>query len=991
MSKADIEFDVTWTSGDSSLVQSGMTCYIGSSPGGMEYGRIRVREADATSIKVAENSINWQKDWYLTVVEYYEPWSVFPRITLDADNVPTFYKDYDIEYTDQNQIFDPVVNMGPHHAGFLETGAYSIWYTHSGSFDPTPGAVNITGSSFEWWFGDPGFVTPTGTSAQIPGYVTYHSGGHYTTSLTITTPSGKSFTGRRHVMIYDRPEAGPARPIMKWGLDSLDGSRSDGGYTARIWVREEVGYSQVVEGALVVIFSDDWQGSTAGAIGGNAENRESILFVGYIDTENIDRDPITNRVEFDVLSISRTMEEISNYSVSVESKTNAMTWYEVRNMTVDRAVVHLLRWHSTVLAVCDFAQTDDTRQVQFADFDRGSLYDSANGFLESTIGAQMVADRQGKLWNEIDINLTPTGTSRSGFRTALNLIDTDWRDSIQFGINPHTQLAYMEMGGIYYSGPTSTGSNEPYLAGAPGDAQWWRGGVERSSGLVLSSQAQLNEFTANALARKNAKFPEVDVPLAGDYRFIDIAPQERVKLNLAAEDNYRGFVWSGKDFTPQNISFEYDPENQVMFTDLTAGEETYSKEGGITITIPEDPPYNSPSLPPWSIEFPPIIPLPPVTPPEETPPVTGELVYAVWANVIARCRNVWATTPQWEQVAVPADISTMTSIEGFRLDIADPVNTAYVWGYGAGGIPIICKTTNLNAASPAWTKVMTESTANLLLGGTPKIYNAEFWLSGRMISFAASGDYGCSVGIKCVKHLRSFDGGASWEMYQVAPTNNNAEGVAMPPLYGVGTIYGGGEFRLYKSINAGVAWTLKQSDPPGHFDPISNPSPSGEIVYCRTNKTFAPDDRQLSISIDGGTTFTDYPVSYRSDWTAPTIMGSEGNFGYNSDCPKNFWYHPVDGNFYTLLDVNSFGLWTGAGYLIRKDFSSGGGMGPYHPHWGDVNYHYMIGNNLGTDGQIVASADGGYTWTNIWGNFASAIMAWASLGNKRCIEPVHTV
>lgn len=986
--KTDVEFDVTWTSGDYSLIKEGMTCYIGTSPGAMDIGRIRVRSATATTIKVAESSTNWQKDWYLTVVEFYEPWTVFTRITLDANKVPTFYKDYDIPYTDQNQIFDPIVNMGPHHAGFLTTGSMRVWYTHSGSFDPTPGAVNITGSSFEWWFGEQGFVNPTGTTAQIPGYVDYHSGGYYTTSLKITTPDGKSLTGYRHVMVYDRPNAGPQRPIVKWGLDSLEGSRDDGGYAAKIWIREEAGYSQVVEGALVVIFSDDWQGSAEGAIGGNAENRESILFTGYIDNGSINRDPITNKLSFEVRSIAGVMSQLANYSVSVESEDNAMTWYQVRDMTVDRAIIHLLRWQSTILAVADFAQTGDTRQVQYADFDRGSLYDAANGFLESTIGAQLVADRQGKLWSEIDLNLVPTGSSRAAFRTALSTTNTDWRKSIDFGFEPHSSLAYLELGGIYYSGPSSTGSSAAFLSGAPGDAQFYRGGVQRNSGLVLSSQAQLNELAGNMLARENAEFPEVDVPLAGDYRFIDIAPQERVTMTLAATDTHRGFIWNGKNFITAGVSFDYDPENQIMFTDLSLREETYGEEGASTIDIPEDPPYNSPSLPPWQIEFPPITPFLPPPIPQEIPPTSGQFVYVAYSNVIARCRNIYAPTPHWEQVAVPADISTMTFINGLRLDPNDPVNSAYVWGVGAGGIPIICHTSTLNAPTPTWTKVMTESTANLLLGTAPVIYSMQYWLNGRLLTAAASGQYNCSIGISCMKLLRSQDG-TSWQMYQMAPTRNAQECIAMPPLYGVGTIYGGGEFYLHKSINAGVAWAQKQSDPPGHMDPISNPHPSGETIYLRTNKSAS--DLQLSISTDGGTTLVDYPVSYRGDWAAPNILGGAGYFGYAGDCPINFYLHPVSSLFYTMLNVSSFAIWGGAGYTILHDFNIGASMGPYHPHYGDDSYHYTLTDGNGGEARFQASSDGGYTWASIVGDFATEVMALASLGNRRTIEPVHTV
>jgi len=155
IAKGNREITVTSLSGNHNLVISGMTCYISVAQGGKELGKIRVKSATATTIEVAENSISWTNGWFLTVVRYFEPWTVLPRIILDDDNDPIFYKDYDIEYSDQNESLDPIVCMGPHHAGFLTlrgaapTGTHQVWYTSSGSYDPTPAG---TISSYAWYF-----------------------------------------------------------------------------------------------------------------------------------------------------------------------------------------------------------------------------------------------------------------------------------------------------------------------------------------------------------------------------------------------------------------------------------------------------------------------------------------------------------------------------------------------------------------------------------------------------------------------------------------------------------------------------------------------------------------------------------------------------------------------------------------------------------------------------------------------------------------------
>lgn len=982
---------MTYISGAPEDIKPEMTAYIGSTVGGQEFGRIRVRSASAGQIDVAENSIEWQENWYITVVEFYEPWSVFPRIVLDANNIPVFYKDYDIAYTDQNKYLEPIVVMGPNHAGFLETGSHSVFYSSIGSFDPTPDNSDLllTGASYSWQFGDVGFVDPTGTTDQNPGWVTYHSGGFYTTDLEITNVHGESFMGHRHVMIYDRPGEGPERPYIKWGMNSVDGSREEGGYRVRIWLREEAGFSKVKDGSLVVIFSDDWQGSNEGAIGGNAEHRDSIFFSGYIDRGTISLDSITNKLEFQVSGLTSLMREISNYSVSLESKKSAdtKTWYQIRDMTVDRAIIHLLRWQSTVLALSDFHQTGDTLPIQYADFDRGSLYDTANQFLGSTIAAQMVGDRQGALYCEVDFNLIPTGTSRDGYLVALGLERRDWRSRLAFDFVPNSTLAYIEMGGIGYSGP-QTGTTEAYLAGAPGDAQLWRGNIERGSGLVLSGQDGLNILTANMLAQANSEFPDMEVPLAGDYRFIEIAPQRLVTVTLDEDETYRGFVWDEKRFIPIGMSFHYDATRQSLMTDLTIKEETFAVESGKadTIIIPVDPPYTNYKLPEWSLEFPPFLPPEPIIPPIIGPPTFGNLVYVLYEHVLARTRNFWSIDPAWETVTIPADLAESSNFSLLRLNPTDPRNTAYLISEYSGDYTIY-RTYNLDAAVPTWELIFSATDSSSLLGSVPALCHMGVWLNGLVISVGGFGGKDCLPGNQCPKFIRSTDGGNTWtEAHNGAWQSKVLSGPMMVqvPFFGVGTMYASrsGEGRLWKSIDVAQNFTQKYFDPPVWVN--SNPHPSGETIYATGNVVLGvPTNRELKISIDGGDNWTSYPLQHRGNYMAPY-----GDTTIPGDRSDTLHYHPTaDAHFGMVAGggVSTFAIFDNNAWIPLWDFS--GEIYPYMLHYGNADLHYALGN--ASDGEIIGSNDRGSTWYDKEGDFATAVMAWALTGGKMSVQPVH--
>lgn len=983
ISKGEYEIDISVISGAVASVKSGMTVYIGTTPGAKDKGRLRVRSISASQITLAENAIDWINGWYLTIVAFFEPWAVFPRIVLDADNVPLFYKDFDISYTDQNQKLDPVVNMGPHDAGFLTTGAYSVYYSSSGSFDPTDGSLP---TGFLWAFEG---GTPTGSNEPDPGWVHYTGAGHFTTELRATTNKGKELTGYRHIMIYDRPDAGPNRPIVRWGIRSFDGSRDDGGYNLSLFVRERADFSKVRDGALIVIFTETWQGGQRVSVGGNAENRSDILFCGYVESESIFLNSVTNSLEFRARSITGIMESLSTYSATLESKTNAVTWNEMRDMTVDKAIVHFLRWHSTVAQITDFAPTGDEKRVQYMDFSRGNLKEAISELYESTIGAQIVADRQGKMWAEIDGSLRSTGSR--GLNTALELTRQDWRDEITIEYTDRDDLAYLEMGGIGYSGPT-TGTFDAYLAGAPGDVAGYHGGVERTTGLVVGGQAQLNEFVGLAYARANAEFREVVTPLAGDYRHIDIAPQERILLTLVETDTFRRVVWTDKPFLPTQMEFEWFHEDQAVLPTVTLREETNGPPG-TTIEIPEEPPWDTGDLPDFDIDFPPIIPLPILPLPIEAPPGTGATVYACFTapNSLVRTRNFWDVSPNWE--SVPLTGVSGGNIKSFVLDPVTPHLIAYVLTATR-----LFKTVNLDSASPTWTAVIgaTEMT-NL---GLAELHHIGIGEQAPDVLLVTA-DLSVAVFPNKFNALaRSFDGGGSWGKidgnFPLFPSGGTGkEQVIFPSPRATGVCYLnryiGGTHYIYRSTNFGAAFVQKRSHTAAGGSQLTvrdNPfagNTSENNLYWTENFLFYE-------SHDGATSRINISMFFESaQWYCVKPNQSQ-------DVPEqyfNMYVHPVDDQVYSLLqktgstDVIFATQTPGVGWDIRHRWTHGElvfplGMMPTNP----LLWYALVGDSFG---MFSGSDDGGYTFTDKEGDFESAVDLLTNLGDRVFIGPAYTI
>lgn len=591
-------------------VESGMTMYVGTTPNGMDVGRIRVRSATDSTITVAENSdIKWQDNLFLTVVRFWEIDAVYPRITSTGTDT-YWYKDYDIAYTNQNDLLGTFVCMGPHHAGFLDKGTGTVYYTSTG----TQSLLGSTPLTYNWFFGG---ATVTGSTSANPGNVYYSIPGHYTTRLRVTDSNSVVDTSYRHISIYDRPGVGPNVPTLDWNLISLNGDRETGGWSARLSVRENI--SDVVDGALVIIFADDMYGGIKQSIGGNSQGRQSVVFVGYVIDGSINYNYQTSTVEFSVGSPVEVLKLAESFSVACNSSVDPSgqassdddipsAWVLIKDMDCRRAIYHYLRWHSTFLFTNDFQFLGTDLQIEYFDADRESIYSAIDKLMRGTLYGNICSDRQGKVWAEVSLAATDGAISGS-FPNTMLLDRQDWMGTPVIDEVLSNEVSCIEMGGIYFNPLLTSGTSTPYLCSAPGNAPSYRGKVERIQGLALSSQTQLNKLAGNVFAYKNANYPQIDFNLVGNYRVFDLAPQETLRVNLVSTDTPRGITWTAKLFHPVSMTLDYSGKNGILLTSITLHEVTQGYDA-LTMAIPLVPPTTDPGGGGWQI--PPIY-IPPIT------------------------------------------------------------------------------------------------------------------------------------------------------------------------------------------------------------------------------------------------------------------------------------------------------------------------------------------------------------------------------------------
>jgi hypothetical protein len=163
------------------------------------------------------------------------------------------------------------------------------------------------------------------------------------------------------------------------------------------------------------------------------------------------------------------------------------------------------------------------------------------------------------------------------------------------------------MGGIAYYGSGS--SYSAFLSNAPGVAPSYRGNVERTQGLALVSQNELNTLVGNVFAQRNVIYPNVDIQMAGNYRNFDIAPQEKVPVTVASTDTVRGIAFTAKNFYLNRMEWSYDPSKEIFLPRLGLIE-LGSGFAGDTIVIPDVPDvesggFNEPTITVPQITIPP--------------------------------------------------------------------------------------------------------------------------------------------------------------------------------------------------------------------------------------------------------------------------------------------------------------------------------------------------------------------------------------------------
>ncbi len=597
-------------------VLSGMTLWVGSTAGAYDMGKVRIRSINtgANTLNVAENDdIEWTDDLHLTCPGnegFFEIWGRYQRIT-EAGGVVTFYEDFDDTFTaPADTVLPPKANAGPPVCAWINStlGYVDVSFVGDRSFTTEIGAALAT---YLWDFSDGaiqvGTVNTMGSCAA-PVVVRFSTPGFRYISLTVTddTAQARTHIVRVPVWIF---EEGVEDPYTMAEIKEQSCTPSSG-WTCRLkvfqtdTVAEDIIYN-FPDGALVVLFTKTTYGGTEDDVGGFCF-RENIRFVGWIEQETLRFDFDAGTVDFDAISHDGILRRLPGFPFTLELVTVAATdWYEMENLNVDRALMYLLRYHTTATLVChvEIPGEANTRDIAIQPFTDGSIYNQAQEDLLADARCLLLSDRQGVLRATRDPQFMDAG-DRVGVGVVCTLLQTnpnnqaDWMNTLD-EIHPHTPpVGMVRLGG--FSGTT------PLLSQAPGDAPRQQQAVMSLDGMILQDQAEANLWSGLALTKANSPFPKVPIELSGNWPVFDPAWQEYVKLTTT--DALGRNVWTAETFVVREVQFRSHPTANASVTRLMLEIENEILSGE-TQVVPVAPPPEPPLPPPPPIP-PPLPPLP---------------------------------------------------------------------------------------------------------------------------------------------------------------------------------------------------------------------------------------------------------------------------------------------------------------------------------------------------------------------------------------------
>lgn len=501
-------------------VMPGMTVWIGSTAGSRDMGVYRVRKTPTSTILyLMELAVGdpgllsvtapryFDDNAYVTVMLDMTIWAHLPRINYSG-HVGTFFKDWDITYTNQNNTDVPgILNLGDHKFGFVDSGTSLLDHT----FTPTVVVFNSATVVATAWRVD-------GVSAGSSVNLTYsYPAGQHLVECAKTLSTGVVLYAYRMVFAHNTSSYPPIE--IEISSDDL----GDDGRRMRIVPRDLSILSNLELSPLVGIWEVvDWEGQTISSA--------ITQCVGFVESVNYRLEPANQQTSFTLISPLMMVNRLVSFSQELRVVATPTNWQEITAALAhqDFVVFYMLHYHTSILRLFDLYTVDTTRYYQPGwQITPGAAGGKLNELLNS-FDMQLTCDGRGMLQIVFDPNMQ-SNTIRTGIPTRITLDGTncqvvEWEHK---NLPDYNQVSLV--GAL--SGTTTPPTVHEIIsyADTPGQGQ----NKETLGNKVAFDLQGLRERASCRLTFLNSPFASISVQLHGSLNVVDSSLKYFVQLNVS--------------------------------------------------------------------------------------------------------------------------------------------------------------------------------------------------------------------------------------------------------------------------------------------------------------------------------------------------------------------------------------------------------------------------------------------------------------------------
>lgn len=699
----------TVTTGAFTDIQVGQTLLIShTNDKRAAYLRLRIRKAPTSTILYI-NEINNAilNNDYIFVIDHYDPLDRLARPNTSTNPIGQF-KDYDEAFRKDGPV---IIGLQTGYQGDSSSSTHNglrLTFDVSGSYDPDGASI----TSYAWTFAVGTYTIVSGglTGATLTIDIT---AGWQWGKLVVTNSNGVANT-RRFVIAVDTYTEGFEGAQITGDLQS--------GFNAH--VTGFAGLSTVLNGTFCIIGRPrEYYNDVSGVNVGN-----SIDFVGWLNREDNQgqSDPLysfSSDVSFELIGIAAALARLEMQQILMRIAAAPTVWDEIANLTPWRAVIHVLRWHTTLLDLCDLTFEDRTNAFTYPYFDTqgGNPLVACNQAIGSTINSSLEFAADGR----IGFARTPwhlSQSARDGLTVIANFTNVDLL-SIEEPVYHRPTIGRIDAyGGVYNS---TSGQVTAFRSLAPGYAQGEAEGQGSLNNQVLTAdsataQAELNQRSGDELSVQN---PNIDITfvMPDGYYWLTPSMGQVYTWTLDGSENVRGLIYTTSNLwvcihvEHQHNNEHGGRETRATFRLIPAVADPGATvpavtDGSLDLSLPELPPLDPfPNMPEFN--FPEVG----LTDAQITPdmlsfpgvaPVNGNAVLIWTASQGYDTTNyMLKTAPFWAGVA-PSDLGSyqikdMIFDPFYRYSRPDAIGAYLLASDGTNSK--VWYTANIFAKPPVWT------------------------------------------------------------------------------------------------------------------------------------------------------------------------------------------------------------------------------------------------------------------------------------------------